>query len=346
MKRGLVVLDPAEVPGTERAERLARLQRRMAEERVSWALVYGDVHRSDDIAYLTNLCIYWNEGVVAVPATGEPVLLTKLSPRVHPWMRATSTMTDLRSGRSVAELVATLVTGAEAGALGLVDAALWPATVAAEIRAAVPGWEVRALGGLVREQRVVPSAAELALHEEAARHLRESLDEAVAPDLPHPERVALLERRLRGAGYTDVLAGVLHGPDGVSAVEVTGQYRFGWLHAARTVGTPGVPWVSGMAAALAAARAAVTEGVAAGVPVAAAERAVTGLPPGATAHATCVHHADLSTGGDWASPDEVLRRGALVVLAVDVLFADGGRVAVADTVRVGAEAPTGKETTA
>ena len=55
MKRGLVVLDPDEVSPQERADRLARLQERMAAEGVTIALVYGDVHRSDDIGYLTNL---------------------------------------------------------------------------------------------------------------------------------------------------------------------------------------------------------------------------------------------------------------------------------------------------
>lgn len=346
MKRGLVVLDPAEVPQQERAERISQLQARMAEDGVSIALVYGDVHRSDDIGYLTNLCIYWNEGVLAVPAESEPVLLTKLSPRVHTWMRRTSTLTDLRSGPGFGALVRALVEDSTPGVLGLVDAALWPAAVAEEVRAAAPGWEVRPLGGLVRGQRLAPSPAEFALLSAAEAILRESLDAASAPGLPHGERVAVLEKALRGAGYTDVLAEVVHGPDGVSAVEAAGQYRFGWLHGARLVGEPDVAWAAGLGAALQAARAAVADGVPASVPVSAAEQLLTGLPPGATGRATCVHQADLSTGGDYADSAEELRSGAVVVLGVEVLFADGGRVVVADTVRVtanGAESLTGQE---
>jgi Xaa-Pro aminopeptidase len=345
MKRGLVVLDPAEVPEQERPERVARLQRRLTEEGVTIGLVYGDVHRSDDIGYLTNLCIYWNEGILAVPAEGDPAFLMKLSPRVHPWMRRSSTLTDLRSGKGFPALVQGLVEDKEPGVLGLVDAALWPATAVEEVRAAAPGWEVRALGGVVREQRLVPSAAELALLGEAAGHLATALDAGTAPDLPDGERIALLEQALRGAGYTDLMVEVVHGPDGVSAVEVTGQFRFGWLRAARLVAPPAgaavAPWAAAVQNALAAARGAVAPGVAAAVPAATAENAfTTGLPAGAIAHATVVHQADLSTGGDYASPDEELPAGAVVVVGVEVLFPDGGRVAVADTVRV---AVTGAE---
>ncbi|GAA3108346.1 hypothetical protein GCM10010464_84040 [Pseudonocardia yunnanensis] len=338
MKRGLVVLDTAEVPEQERPDRVARLQRRLADEGVTIGLVYADVHRSDDVGYLTNLCIYWNEGILAVPAEGDPAFLMKLSPRVHPWMRRSSTLTDLRSGKGFTALVQGFVeNAAEPGVIGLVDAALWPTTTVDEVRAAAPGWDVRPLGGLVREQRLVPSAAELGLLGAAAGHLRTALDAVTGPDLPRGERIALLEQALRGAGYTDLMVEVVHGPDEVSAVEVTGQFRFSWLRAARLV-TPasGVPqWAASLQDALAAARGAVAPGEAASVPAAAAEKTLTGLPAGATAHATVVHQADLSTGGDYASPDEQLPVGAVVVVAVEVLFPDGGRVAVADTVRVG-----------
>ena len=255
MKRGLVVLDTAEVPEQERPDRVARLQRRLKDEGVTIGLVYADVHRSDDVGYLTNLCIYWNEGILAVPAEGDPAFLMKLSPRVHPWMRRSSTLTDLRSGKGFTALVQGFVeNAAEPGVIGLVDAALWPTTTVDEVRAAAPGWDVRPLGGLVREQRLVPSAAELGLLGTATGHLSTALDAVLGPDLPDGERIALLEQALRGAGYTDLMVEVVHGPDGVSAVEATGQFRFSWLRAARLV-TPaaGAPqWAASLQDALAA----------------------------------------------------------------------------------------------
>ncbi|OLT02087.1 hypothetical protein BJF90_04755 [Pseudonocardia sp. CNS-004] len=206
MKRGLVVLDPAEVPEQERAERVLRVQRRLAGDGVTIALDYADVHRSDDLGYLTNLCLYWNEGILAVPVVGEPTFLMKLSPRVHPWMRRSSTLTDLRSGKGFTALVEGLLEGIEPGVLGLVDAGLWPATAIEEVRAAAPGWEIRPLGGLVREQRLVPSAAERALLSAAQAQLDGAL--AAAAGAAEDERIALVERALRGAGFTDVLAEV------------------------------------------------------------------------------------------------------------------------------------------
>ena len=71
MKRGLVA---TEVPETTRAACAARVQRlraRLREAGCDAALIYGDVSRSDDIYYLANLCLYWNEGVLVVPARGE-----------------------------------------------------------------------------------------------------------------------------------------------------------------------------------------------------------------------------------------------------------------------------------
>ena len=147
MKRGLVLFDPAEIPADEWRGRVAAVQRELAASGTDVALIYGDVSRSDDIAYLTNLCVYWNEGILAVPAQGDPVFLTKLSPRVHPWMRLISTVTEIRSGRSFAELVATFLGPGGGGTVGLVEAELWPAAVAAEIRQALGDREVRPLGG-------------------------------------------------------------------------------------------------------------------------------------------------------------------------------------------------------
>jgi hypothetical protein len=74
--------------------------------------------------------------------------------------------------------------------------------------------------------------------------------------------------------------------------------------------------------------------VAASVPVAAGETALTDLPAGAVGHVTCTHQADLSTGGDYADPAEPLPACAVVVVAVEVLFPDGGRVRVTETVPV------------
>ena len=337
MKRGLVVLDPAEIPETEWSERVTRLQERMSAEGVSLALVYGDVFRSDDIGYLTNLCIYWNEGIVAVPAQGDPVFLAKLSPRVHTWMRATSTVSDLRSGKTFGQLVRGLVEGREPGVLGLVDGQLWPkAAVDEVIGAASPGWEVRLLGGLVRRQRLVPSDAELQLLRDGAHLLGQAVTAASAAP-SSTEQVAVVEREARGAGFTDLMPTVSTTSEGVTSLEVTGEYRHGWVHVARVTDPGSRPaWLSALQQALEATLGAVAGGARVSTLTPVAADALGVLPPGCAFNLRCVNQADMATEGEYdtRSSMDVLDEGSVVVVGLELIFADGGRAAVAETVLV------------
>ncbi|MEW2549780.1 hypothetical protein AB0910_29125 [Streptomyces sp. NPDC047002] len=340
MKRGLVLLDPEEVSRDEWRGRTERVRRRAADEGVDLALVYGDVFASDDIAYLTNLCIYWNEGVLALPATdavlgsGAPVFLTKLSPRVHPWMRRVSTVERIESGKSFGALVAALLDGRPAAAVGLVDAPLWPASVVAEIRAALPGVRVRELPGLVREERAVVSDAELALLRRGGEVVARAAREATADGLGALARTAVVERVVRGAGFLDVQVATPAAPDGVTGVEVTGQFRTGWLRAARLAGR--APWTRALTEALDGAVAAATAGATAADVAAAAAPALAGLPAGADPRVRLVDQADLASGGEYRGPAAggPLAAGSVVAVSVDVLFESGGYAALADTVFV------------
>ncbi|KIF74854.1 hypothetical protein QR77_14535 [Streptomyces sp. 150FB] len=58
-----------------------------------------------------------------------------------------------------------------------------------------------------------------------------------------------------------------------------------------------------------------------------------------------VNQADLSSGGEYRSRAEHLKEGSVVAITVDVLFADGGYAAVADTVLITAGAPATLTTT-
>lgn len=238
MKRGLVRLDPSELEEEELGRRVASVQDRLREAGVVAALVYGDVSRSGDIAYLTNLCIYWNEGVLVVPAAGEPAFLTKLSPRVHPWMRATSAVRDLVSGGDLAQLVAGRFADAGPGALGVVERRWWPGRLLDAVAERLPGRALRDLGGLVRTERLRPAAAEVALLRRAAAVAGQALDQAGADGLSPTERVAQAELAARGAGATDLFVDCDPAPGGAVALEVRVQFLGCWALAARTVPVP------------------------------------------------------------------------------------------------------------
>ena len=334
MKRGLHVLDTAEVPDREWHDRVAAVQRAMAAEGVDVALVYADVSRSDDLAYLTNLCLYWNEGVLAIPVEGPVTFMTKLSLRVQNWMRRSSTVTEFSSGKNFADLIAKYLLDRPTGTVGLVDAALWPADVAGEIVTAVPGWEVRRLGGLVREQRLVPSAAETELLRAAGRILDDAAAKATVAGSTAGSRVETVERALRGGGFLDLYPISLSTSDGVTSFAVTGQYRMNWVHSSRVLDDGG--WPDALKEALAKAIGAAKAGVTVGALAEAAAPALAKLPEGAATEVRWVNQADLSTAGEFRAqnPESVLADGEAGAVSVEVAFADGGTAAVAETVRV------------
>ena len=336
MKRGLVQLDPAEIPEREWHDRVGSLQRDLVTSGVDVALIYGDVSRSDDIAYLTNLCVYWNEGILAVPASGAPVFLTKLSARVHPWMRLISTVTEIRSGRGFGELAGKFLGDFGGGTVGLIDAGLWPASVAGEIRDALPGWQVRPLDGLVRARRQSPSPSELALLRRGAGLLDEAAARAAADGLTPAERVALAERELRGQGFLDVLATVTRTADGVATVQLTGQYRYLWLHVSRVADAGQQAWPGELRTAIGAAAAAATPGATVADLEVITRPVLASLPAGASLQARWVHLADMATNGEYASypADLPLAAGSAVVISVEVRFPDGRYATAAETVLV------------
>jgi Xaa-Pro aminopeptidase len=341
MKRGLVLLDPAEITADEWRGRVAAVQRELAASGTDVALVYGDVSRSDDIAYLTNLCVYWNEGVLAVPVQGDPAFLTKLSPRVHPWMRQVSTVAGIHSGPSFAELVGKFLGPGDGGTVGLIDDGLWPGAIAAEIRRALAGWEVRPLPGLVRALRLVPSPAELTLLRHAGASLAGAVAAATAPGLSDGKRIAVAERDLRGDGYLDVIASTSRTADGVTSVRITGQYRYLWLHVSRLTAPDSVAWPGALRHAVAAAVAATSPGATTATLDAAARAALGELPAGSAADVRLVYHADMATNGEYADDPagRPVPEGAVVIVEIDVRMADGTHATVAETVLAAADGP-------
>jgi Xaa-Pro aminopeptidase len=332
VKRGLVVLDETEIEPDEWTTRIAALQSDLKAQGVDVALIYNDVSRGDDLGYLTNLVIYWNEGVLAVPAEGHPTLLTKLSKRVFAWMDRVSTLDDLRSGKTFDSLVAAYVAELPPGTIGFVDAALWPESVMNDIAAAVPEWRIAELGSLVRDRRALPSEAELALLRQGATVLRDALAEATAPGLDMRERSAAIDRITRHAGFADAL--IRRREDGAHVtIEVAGEYRHGWLMAGRTFGDES--WLPALAEAQQAVFAVLRPGVGHEAIANAAEAALAALPDGAITSVRWVSQADFANGGELQRlPDSGPADGEVVALVIEAIDRDGVRSVLTDTVQV------------
>lgn len=317
MKRGLVALD--RVTEAELRARVHALQGDLHARGVDVALLYGDVHRSGDVTYLTNLCLYWNEGVLAVPGDGEPAFLTKLSARVHPWMRETSTVHDLRSGPNLARLVGELLAGREPGALGLVERRWWPAAIVDELEERLPGWSIVDLGAAVRERRLVPSEAELDLLRAGGATTAAALAAASGPPVDVAERVGAAERRAREAGVEDV---VVHGDetaDGGCALRVATEFRGYWSLAARVLPED---------LELSRAYATLAQGLRADLDPAAL------VPSGDGWRVRLLQHVDVETSGDHvAAPAGGVPAGSVAAVVLERRREDGRWVALADTYR-------------
>lgn len=336
MKRGLVVLDPTEIPPGELDERVAELQDTLTDLGVAAALIYGDVYHSGDITYLSNICIYWNEGILLVPASGAATFITKLSPRVHNWMRATSNLTQLRSGPNLARLAAETLAGLPGAPAGLIEEAWWPALLVQELRDALGSRETRDLGPLVRRRRRSPSPAEFALLERSAAIAESSVASASERGLSLKERAGVAEKTARMAGVEDVTVACHPVTPEAATVEVVAEFRGYWTTAARLLAAEETDWSSAFRRAYAAAAATLAPGRDLRTVADAAAPALAALDR--PWRIDLVQHMNIETNGGYRTVEEssaAIGAGDVVALRMELDLTPGSQAVLADTYAIG-----------
>lgn len=328
-------MDPQEIPPVELDARVAELKNSMRQKGVAVSLVYGDVYHSGDITYLCNLSIYWNEALLAVSQTASPALLTKLSSRVHPWMRSISNLKDLRSGPNLADLAVAYLADTPPGVVGLVEMDWWPAQVVNELREKLPGWELVDLGPVVQHQRRRPSESELALLKQGSEITAAAVQTGMSTALTNKERAGKAELSARMAGVEDVFVYCHPATAQADTVEVVSEYRGYWTLAARVVSSDAPAWMPALQQAYKAAAQQLRSGVDALKVRAAVKTALQGS--NLKWQADLIHHPDLETGGDYRLPGEdqrPLQAGAVAALRLAFKFDDGSFGVCADTYQV------------
>src|SRR6516165_11922395 len=88
MRRGLMGWSEADLPAAVLAQRLSRLQAALKSEGLGGLVLYTNIARPAAVSFLTGFTPYWSEGLLFVPASGEPVLAMALSKRVAGWIRS------------------------------------------------------------------------------------------------------------------------------------------------------------------------------------------------------------------------------------------------------------------
>jgi hypothetical protein len=275
MRRGLVSWSREELPQAALEARVARLQQAMRVEQLDAVLVYGSFAQPAAMQWLSNFLPYWGDAMLAVFPEGQPILLTALTRRVHPWIHAVShtgaVMTAPRLGANVQALLDERVpAGRRIGVIAL-DTLPWPVAKqlidagrgeslidASELYASVrqPADQAeldlaaRASAIAHGALRAIPSGAHstsgvTAAIEAAARLAgAEEVLQRVAPDLAvHPTPRRIEGHELLGAHY---------------AVDLSLAYKGVWVRAARCVAREPMPvswqraqrWFAASAAAL------------------------------------------------------------------------------------------------
>jgi Xaa-Pro aminopeptidase len=326
------VLDPAEIPPGELERRTDVVQAELRAQGLAAALVYADVYHSGDLGYLSNICLYWNEAMLAVPAEGKPALLTKLSPRVANWWRATSNLEDFRSGRVLAKLAEGFLAEQGPGGVGLVELDWWPDTLAADVTAAAGGRAVTDLGSVVRRSRQSLSPSEAVLLRRASALTAQAVGAALDARLTNHERAGRAELAARLGGAEDVNVYCHRSGDDADTVEVVSEFRGYWTGAARVLASSGATWAGALAAAHQAASSAVRAGATRDDVTAAARPAL--APTGLEWQADLIHHTDLETDGGYRTSGdqaEPLPDGSVVTLRLELELPGGSRAVLADT---------------
>lgn len=343
MKRGLAVLDPAEVTEEEYRQRIDQVRGLAQDAGLDAVVIYGDVSRSDDVAYLTNLMLYWNETALVVPQEGDPVLLTKLSPRVHGWMHRTAVLHEVRSTKDIAAAVAEYSHENAISSLAIVEHDIWPEDILDRLRSAAPDLKLMPWGPVIREHRSLPSAATLELLTSAGSVMRDALQAvADADQLDETTIFSLLDLHGRRGGFADVLVETDTTPDGGLSTRVAAQYRYIWVGASRV-------WSdSPIRTRLEEAQRAVAAALRAGVRPEELEQVAAAQLEGVDGEVdlTVIDHVDLSTFGDVpesAGFDPLPIRAGSVIAVLLSVTTDGTRAEIGDTYHVtgdGAEALT------
>ncbi len=342
MRRGLISWSREEVPAAVLDERVARLQKAMRAERLEAALAYTSFAQPAAVSWLTHFVPYWSEAMLAVFATGAPVLLAALTKRVHPWIRETSHVGAVLSapnlGRATGGLLQERLPGrARVGVVEL-DALPWSVAEPLAGSGAVLV-DATALFGSVRQPA---DEAEIGLARRAFDIAAAAFAAIPASAQRASEVLAAIERAARLQGAEEVIlrlapdlasSPVLRRIEGEAtlgarfAVELSLAYKANWIRVARSLSPKGEPEVWKHASRWFAETVSTLDekGVAAGPGGHAA-------PPGALSSWTveaCLDSRPLSVVSCGASPPAAepprsnLPQGSLAVLSLQLELDDG-----------------------
>jgi hypothetical protein len=207
MRRGLMKWSETDLPAAVLRQRLSLLQAALRKECLGGLVLYTNVARPAAVSFLTGFTPYWSEGLLLVPASGEPVLATALSKRVSEWIRSVMPIGSIENTPRPAAMINRKLLEANIGKVGVLELDLLPAAHAALLVGNDRAIALEDATALFRAVRLRVDASELGLVRRADELARYCLQTFERTD--NARRVAAdIEVRARRAGAEEVFVGV------------------------------------------------------------------------------------------------------------------------------------------
>lgn len=198
MRRGLMGWSEEDVPLAILQQRLSRLQDGLKAGGFDGAVLYTNHARPAAVSFLTGFTPYWSEGLLLVPASGEPVLAMALSKRVAGWIRSVMPICVIENAPQPAAAISRRVAEAGMRRLGVVELDMFPGAQAYRLAGRGNDASLEDASAVFRPVRLRVDAAEIALARRAdilARHCLEAFERvddgrAMAADIEARARLA------------------------------------------------------------------------------------------------------------------------------------------------------------
>jgi hypothetical protein len=199
MRRGLISWSRAELPEAVLDARVSSAQSAMAEAGLDALVVYTTPARAAGVAWLAGFVPYWNQGLLVIERTGQPLLVSALSNRVNGWMRSNAHVREVRNAPRIGAEAARVIAQSTPNArIGVVDHAHLPAAVVTDLGNG--GHTVEDASALLAGLRTVADPADIALHCRAASIASIALSAAPAHATDAASVAALVDGEARRLG--------------------------------------------------------------------------------------------------------------------------------------------------
>ena len=207
MRRGLISWSRVELPEAVLDARVAAAQIALAEDGLDALVVLTNPARTAGVSYLTGFVPYWNEGLLVVPASGRPSLVSALSNRVVDWIQRNAHVASVQSNPRIGIEAGAIIARASGQArIGVVDLPRLPVTVTEAL--ASGGHVLVDASDLMARLRTPADPAEIALAARAASIAHAALGGIEAGETDAARAVAALDGTARRLGAEEVYPAV------------------------------------------------------------------------------------------------------------------------------------------